>query len=146
MSDSDPVGADPCVGPPPRVDPSAASDPRVGPSVASAQAAAEARRYPARPIVGVGGIAFIEGRVVLIKRRFEPMAGRWSLPGGTLELGESLHDGLAREMLEETGLVVDVGPLVDLFDRVTRDPDGRVRFHYVLADYVCRRVGGRLAA
>jgi ADP-ribose pyrophosphatase YjhB (NUDIX family) len=114
--------------------------------VAFAQAEAEARRYPARPIVGVGGIAFIDGRVVLIKRRFEPLAGRWSLPGGTLEVGERLHEGLAREMREETGLVVEVGPLVELFDRITRDDDGRVRFHYVLADYICLPVGGALAA
>ena len=81
---------------------------------------------------------------MLIKRRFEPLAGRWSLPGGTLELGESLHEGLVREMREETGLVVEVGPLVELFDRITRDDDGRVRFHYVLADYLCRPVGGIL--
>jgi ADP-ribose pyrophosphatase YjhB (NUDIX family) len=111
-----------------------------------ARAAAEARRYPERPIVGVGGVAFVDGRVVLIKRRFEPLAGRWSLPGGTLELGESLHDGLVREMREETGLEVEVGPLVELFDRITRDDDGRVRFHYVLADYVCIPVGGALAS
>ena len=121
-------------------------DPRPVPPVDEAQAAAEARRYPARPIVGVGGIAFIDGKVVLIKRRFEPLAGRWSLPGGTLELGERLHEGLAREMREETGLVVEVGSLVELFDRITRDDDGRVRFHYVLADYVCIPVGGALAA
>ena len=132
MNDAHAAGADPAAGPPGAPDP--------------AQAAAEARRYPVRPIVGVGGVAFIEGKVVLIKRRFEPLAGRWSLPGGTLELGESLHEGLAREMREETGLIVDVGPLVELFDRITRDEDGRVRFHYVLADYVCRPVGGALCA
>jgi 8-oxo-dGTP diphosphatase len=118
----------------------------IGPPVDEAQAAAEARRYPVRPIIGVGGIAFIDGQVVLIKRRFEPLAGRWSLPGGTLELGERLHEGLVREMREETGLEVTVGPLVDLFDRITRDDDGRVRFHYVLADYVCTPVGGELRA
>jgi 8-oxo-dGTP diphosphatase len=106
----------------------------------------ESRRYPARPVVGVGGVAFIDGKVVLIKRRFEPLAGRWSIPGGALELGESLQDGLAREMREETGLDVEVGPLVELFDRVTRDEGGRIQFHYVLADYVCRPVGGTLAA
>jgi ADP-ribose pyrophosphatase YjhB (NUDIX family) len=119
---------------------------RPGPSAVEAQAAAEARRYPARPIVGVGGVAFVEGRVVLIKRRFEPMAGRWSIPGGTLELGEPLHEGLVREMREESGLIVEVGPLIEVFDRITRDGDGRVRFHYVLADYVCRPVSGTLEA
>ena len=130
----------------PGVDPSAASDPRLGLPPDAARDAAEARRYPVRPIVGVGGIAFIDGQVVLIKRRFEPLAGGWSLPGGTLELGERLHEGLGREMREETGLIVEVGPLVELFDRITRDDDGRVRFHYVLADYVCTPVGGELRA
>jgi ADP-ribose pyrophosphatase YjhB (NUDIX family) len=115
-------------------------------SVAAAAADVEARRYPPRPVVGVGGVAFIDGKVLLIKRRFEPLAGRWSIPGGALELGESLHEGLAREMREETGLVVEVGPLIELFDRIMRDADGRVQFHYVLADYLCRPVGGNLAA
>ena len=119
---------------------------RVGPPADDPREAAAGRRYPARPIVGVGGVAFVDGRVVLIKRRFEPLAGRWSLPGGTLEIGEHLQDGLIREMREETGLAVEVGPLVELFDRITRDDDGRVRFHYVLADYVCLPVGGTLAA
>jgi ADP-ribose pyrophosphatase YjhB (NUDIX family) len=90
----------------------------------------------------VGGVVLIDGRVLLVKRRFEPLAGRWSLPGGALEVGESLAEGLARELKEETGLDVDVGPVVDVFDRITRDPDGRTRFHYVLIDYVCRPRGG----
>ena len=100
-------------------------------------AAPPGREYPARPIVGVGGVVFIEGRVLLIKRRFEPLAGRWSLPGGALELGETLAEGLAREMKEETGLDVDVGPVIDVFDRITRDDQGRARFHYVLVDFLC---------
>ena len=106
------------------------------------ESAAAARQYPARPIVGVGGVVLIDGRVLLIKRRFEPLVGRWSLPGGALEVGETLAEGLAREMKEETGLDVEVGPVVDVFDRITRDPDGRTRFHYVLVDYVCRSRGG----
>ena len=107
--------------------------------------AADSRRYPSRPIVGVGAVTFIDGKTLLIRRRFEPMAGHWSLPGGGLELGETLRDGLTREMKEETGLDVEVGPVLDVFDRITRDPDGRVRFHYVLVDYLCRAVGGTLA-
>jgi len=95
------------------------------------------REYPSRPIVGVGGVVFVGGRVLLIKRRFEPLAGRWSLPGGALEVGETLAEGLAREMKEETGLDVDVGPVVDVFDRITRDDQGRVRFHYVLVHCLC---------
>ena len=78
------------------------------------------------------------GKVVLVKRRFEPLAGQWSLPGGRLELGETLEAGLAREMLEETGLEVEVGPVVDVFDRILLDPERKVRYHYVLIDYLCR--------
>jgi len=104
------------------------------------------RRYPERPIVGVGAVVVSDGKVVLIKRRFEPLAGQWSLPGGTLELGETLEAGVAREILEETGLVVDVGPVVEVFDRILFDPDRRVRYHFVLIDYLCRPVGGSLSA
>jgi 8-oxo-dGTP diphosphatase len=104
------------------------------------------RLYPARPIVGVGGIILADDRVVLIKRKYEPLAGRWSLPGGSLEVGESLEDGAARELREETGLEVEVGPMVEVFDRILRDEDGRVRYHFVLVDYLCRPVGGMLEA
>jgi 8-oxo-dGTP diphosphatase len=105
------------------------------------------RRYPTRPLVGVGAVIFAnDGRVVLVKRRHEPLAGQWSLPGGMLELGESLEAGLAREMLEETGLHVDVGPVVEVFDRILFDDDGRVRYHFVLVDYVCTVRGGTLAS
>ena len=103
------------------------------------------RQYPAQPIVGVGAVIVDQGRVVLVKRRYEPLAGQWSLPGGRLELGETLEAGLAREMVEETGLVVEVGPVVDVFDRILLDPERRVRYHYVLIDYLCRPVGGALA-
>lgn len=104
------------------------------------------REYPTRPIVGVGGVIIDNDRVVLIKRRYPPLQGRWSLPGGTLEVGESLEAGLAREMEEETGLVVRVGPVVQVFDRILRDEDGRVRYHFVLVDYLCEVIGGALQA
>lgn len=104
------------------------------------------RRYPERPVVGVGAVVVHEGRVVLIKRRFEPLAGQWSLPGGTLEIGETLEAGVAREILEETGLEVQIGPVVEVFDRILLDPDRRVRYHFVLIDYLCRPIGGRLQA
>lgn len=106
----------------------------------------DTRQYPARPIVGVGAVIIDEGRVVLVRRRFEPLAGRWSLPGGTLELGESLEDGAAREACEETGLQVEVGPIVEVFDRIMLDESRRVRYHFVLVDYLCRPVGGALQA
>lgn len=117
------------------------------------------REYPARPIVGVGAVVLVpraearclglsasaaETSVVLVKRRFEPLAGRWSLPGGALELGETLQAGIVREVAEETGLAIDVGPIVEVFDRILLDPDGRVQYHFVLIDYVCRIRGGRL--
>lgn len=104
------------------------------------------RRYPERPVVGVGAVVVQDGRVLLIKRRFEPLAGQWSLPGGTLEVGETLAAGVARELLEETGLEVEVGPVVEVFDRILLDTDHRVRYHFVLIDYLCRPTGGRLQA
>jgi ADP-ribose pyrophosphatase YjhB (NUDIX family) len=104
------------------------------------------RVYPQRPVVGVGAVIVHEGSVVLIKRKFEPLAGQWSLPGGTLELGESLEAGIAREMREETGLEVEVGPVIEVFDRILLDTEGRVRYHFVLIDYLCRPIGGQLVA
>lgn len=101
------------------------------------------REYPTHPIVGVGAVILTEDRrVVLVKRRHEPLAGQWSLPGGRLEVGETLEAGTAREIREETGLVVDVGPVVEVFDRILVDEAGRVRYHFVLVDYLCRPRGG----
>jgi 8-oxo-dGTP diphosphatase len=107
----------------------------------------ESREYPARPIVGVGAVILSADPpgVVLIKRQYEPLAGRWSLPGGTVEVGETLHEALIREIAEETGLDVEVGPVVEVFDRILLDDAGKVRYHFVLVDYLCRPVGGRLA-
>ena len=104
------------------------------------------RLYPARPIVGVGGVIVDGDRVVLIKRKYEPLAGRWSIPGGTLEVGEPLEEGTARELLEETGLSVRVGPVIEVFDRILRDETGRVKYHFVLVDYLCRPIAGDLQA
>ena len=105
------------------------------------------RRYPTRPMVGVGAVVMVEdGRIVLVKRRYEPLAGQWSLPGGMLELGETLEAATAREIAEETGLIVDVGPVVEVFDRILVDETGQVRYHFVLVDYLCRPRGGALAA
>ena len=104
----------------------------------------DTRSSPERPIVGVGAVVLVDGKIVLIKRRYEPLAGQWSLPGGTLEVGETLEAGAAREILEETGLVVEVGPVIEVFDRILVDPDQRVRYHFVLIDYLCRPIGGAL--
>ena len=76
-------------------------------------------------------------KALIIKRGHEPRKGEWSLPGGIVELGESLVDAVKREVLEETGLIVEAGPIVETFDRVHRDPDGRIRYHFVIVDYLC---------
>ncbi len=102
------------------------------------------RRYPERPIVGVGAVILDEGRVLLIRRGHEPLKGTWSLPGGAVETGETLEDALVREVLEETGLAVEVGPLVEAVDRIIRDEDGKVEYHFVVVDYACRVRGGTL--
>jgi 8-oxo-dGTP diphosphatase len=104
------------------------------------------REYPERPIVGVGAVIVEGGKVLLIRRRYEPLMGQWSLPGGAVEVGEALERAVEREMLEETGLAVDVGPVIEVFDRITRDEARRVRYHFVLIDYLCRPTGGELRA
>jgi ADP-ribose pyrophosphatase YjhB (NUDIX family) len=104
------------------------------------------RTYPERPYVGVGAVIVGNGKVLIVKRKYEPLAGRWSLPGGAVEVGETLEASVAREILEETGLEVVVGPVVEVLDRITRDEEGRVRYHFVLVDYLCWPVGGELRA
>jgi ADP-ribose pyrophosphatase YjhB (NUDIX family) len=115
------------------------------------------REFPERPVVGVGGVVIEGGRTLLICRGNEPLKGRWSIPGGTLELGETLVEGVARELLEETGLEVRVGPLIEVFERISpgNPPDANAatppessgpRFHFVIADYLCERIGGQVRA
>ena len=95
----------------------------------------------------MGAVALdAEGRVLLAKRGHEPLKGEWSLPGGGVELGETLEAAVAREVLEETGLVVRVGPVVEVLDRVELTADGRVAYHFVIIDYLCRAVDGRLVS
>jgi ADP-ribose pyrophosphatase YjhB (NUDIX family) len=105
-----------------------------------------ARDYPDAPVAGVGGVVIRAGEVLLVRRAFPPRAGEWSLPGGRLELGESLAEGVRREVREETGIEVEVGRVVEVFDRVHRDDAGRIRYHFVIVDFVCRPVGGVLRA
>lgn len=103
------------------------------------------REFPSAPLMGVGAVVVMEGRVLLVRRGNEPLKGHWSLPGGLLELGESLTDGVIREVREETGLTVEPVELIELLDRIYREGE-RVRYHYVIADYLCRVAGGALRA
>jgi ADP-ribose pyrophosphatase YjhB (NUDIX family) len=96
-----------------------------------------AREYPAHPVVGVGAVVVRDGKALINKRAHEPRKGEWSLPGGLLELGESLQDAVRREIKEETSLEIEVGPVIETFDRVHRDDQGKIRYHFVIVDFVC---------
>jgi 8-oxo-dGTP diphosphatase len=100
------------------------------------------RDYPERPIIGVGAVIVRGDRALLVRRATEPLKGEWSVPGGALELGEKLRDGAARETLEETGLRVEVGEVLDVFDSIFTDGDGRTQYHYVLIDFLCTPLAG----
>ncbi len=104
------------------------------------------RRYPNRPLVGVGAIILERDRVLMAQRGKQPLKGWWLLPGGLLELGEALADGLRREVREETGLEVRPLGVLEVFERIMRDPAGALEYHYVLIDYICRTAGGTLRA
>jgi 8-oxo-dGTP diphosphatase len=121
------------------------------------------REYPDRPVVGVGGVVIENGRALLIRRGSEPLRGQWSIPGGTLELGESLEQGVMRELKEETGLVVRIVEMIEVFDRIygdetdaalgiPLDPSNELpkkrgpRYHYVIIDYLCERIDGEARA
>jgi len=111
------------------------------------------REYPEKPIVGIGGVVIEDGRALLIRRGNEPLLGQWSIPGGTLELGETLAEGTARELIEETGLEVKVGEMIEVFERInfgsgadkswtTMEERSRPRFHFVIVDFLCERISG----
>ena len=115
------------------------------------------REYPEKPIVGVGGVVIEDGRALLIRRGNEPLLGQWSIPGGTLELGETLAEGAERELQEESGLVVRVLELIEVFERInfgrgadetwrTLEEKRRPRFHFVIADFLCERISGEAVA
>ncbi|MDQ1238117.1 MAG: 8-oxo-dGTP diphosphatase [Thermodesulfobacteriota bacterium] len=101
------------------------------------------RKYPPAPLVGVGALVFDQGKILLIRRAEEPSRGDWSIPGGLVEVGESLREAVVRETLEETGLLVEPQHFVELVERIIPDEDGKILYHYVLADYVCRVVDGK---
>jgi 8-oxo-dGTP diphosphatase len=104
------------------------------------------REFPETPLVGVGAIIIENARVVLVKRAHPPLQDEWSIPGGVLEVGELVREAAIREAREETGLTVEPGELLGVYDRVLRNADKRVQYHYVLIDFLCRRVAGELAA
>ena len=111
------------------------------------------REYPEKPIIGIGGVVIEDGRALLIRRGSEPLLGQWSIPGGTLELGETLIEGTERELREETGLTVKVLEMIEVFERInfgsgadetwkTLEEKRRPRFHFVIVDYLCDRISG----
>ncbi len=104
------------------------------------------REYPDAPLVGVGGIVIERDRVLLVRRGHAPLRGEWSIPGGVLEVGETVREAAVREVFEETGLTVEVGELLGVFDRILRDAEERTLYHYVLVDFLCRRIAGDLQA
>lgn len=102
--------------------------------------------YPGAPRVAVGALVLHEDRVLVVERGKAPAEGVWALPGGSVELGETMAEAIEREVLEETGLVVRAGDVIHAFDALVRDDDGRLRFHYVIVDLVCEYVSGRVTA
>jgi len=104
------------------------------------------REYPSQPIVGVGGVIIANGRALLIKRGRPPLEGQWSIPGGLLEIGETLMEGVRRELREETGMEVHPLELIEVFERIELDGSGKARYHYVVLDYLCRATGGEPVA
>jgi ADP-ribose pyrophosphatase YjhB (NUDIX family) len=107
---------------------------------------ADVRQYPARPILGVGALILDSGRILLVERGKEPLTGYWSLPGGAVETGERVEEALQREVAEETGLDVSVGPIATVFERIMPDSNGICEYHYVLIDFFCEVQGGTLVA
>ncbi|MCL7394995.1 MAG: NUDIX hydrolase [Thaumarchaeota archaeon] len=104
------------------------------------------KEYPKMPVVAVGALILQDHNILLVKRVNEPGKGKWSIPGGTVELGESLKDAVVREVYEETGLVVEVLELLDIIEVIRKDDAGNIAFHYVILDYLARPVGGNLRA
>jgi 8-oxo-dGTP diphosphatase len=106
----------------------------------------ERREFPDRPLVGVGGVVISGGRVLLVRRGSPPLENQWSIPGGLLEVGETLREGVRRELLEETAIEVRVLELVEVFERIRLDASGKAKHHFVVLDYLCEVVRGEASA
>lgn len=104
------------------------------------------REYPNQPIVGVGGVIISNHRALLIRRGSPPLEGHWSIPGGLLEIGETILEGVKRELREETGIEVRPLDLIEVFERIELDGGGRARYHYVVLDYLCEAISGQARA
>ena len=104
------------------------------------------REYLNYPIISAGGVIIIDGKILMIKRRNEPEAGKWTIPGGAINIGERIKDGLKREIFEETGLCVDVKKLLDIMEKIIKDNQGKIKYHYLIADYLCEYVSGDINA
>ena len=104
--------------------------------------AQERREYPRAPLIGVGAVAIKDGKILLMKRAFEPGKGKWSIPGGLVEVGETISDACAREMEEETGIKIHVLELINAYDMIVPDESGRIKYHYVLIDFLVKPIGG----
>ncbi|HEV2287916.1 MAG TPA: NUDIX hydrolase [Candidatus Acidoferrales bacterium] len=102
----------------------------------------EEREYPEHPVIAVGGVVIADSRALLIRRGQAPLEGRWSIPGGILELGETISEGIARELLEETGIEAKPTELLEVYEKVFRDASGRAQYHFVILDYLCEFRGG----
>lgn len=106
----------------------------------------ERREFPERPLIGVGGLVISGGRVLLARRGAPPLKGEWSIPGGLLEVGEALMEGVRRELLEETAVEIRVVELIEVFERIDLDASGTARHHFVVLDYLCEMLGGEARA
>ena len=102
------------------------------------------REYPEQPIVGVGAVVFKDKDTLLVKRGQPPAMGMWAIPGGVLNLGENTRDGVAREVLEECMITIEVGDIIDVIDAVIRDDNGAIQYHYVLCDFLAEYRAGHV--
>lgn len=106
----------------------------------------EGREYPERPVLAVGGVVVSDGHALLIRRGHPPLGGRWSIPGGILELGETILQGVARELGEETGIQSRALELIEVYEKMVPDAAGQPKYHFVILDYLCEFQGGSLQA